>query len=82
MRKLMVTTMVISTFVFSIPIASANACQGDASHSTPPIPNYPTHIRNVIWRNTRALCLAELSQAISYPPPSPLKKPVDQKPVN
>jgi len=38
------------------------ACKGDAVRATPPIPNYPTHIRNVVWRNTRAMCLHTLSQ--------------------
>lgn len=31
-------------------------CNGDAAKATPPIPNYPTQIRNVIWRNMRAMC--------------------------
>ena len=32
-------------------------CQGDAKRATPPIPNYPTHIRNVVWKNMRAMCV-------------------------
>jgi len=31
-------------------------CKGDAARSTPPVVNNPTHIRNVIWRNMRAMC--------------------------
>lgn len=38
------------------------ACKGDAVRANPPVPNYPTHIRNVVWRNTRAMCLQALSR--------------------
>lgn len=47
-------------------VSTANAvetkCKGDALREKPPIPNYPHHIRNVVWRNTRAMCLEELSR--------------------
>lgn len=49
----------------SIPVASATEikCSGDAAHAMPPVPNYPSHIRNVVWRNKRALCEAQVSTA-------------------
>jgi hypothetical protein len=37
------------------PVKSTK-CKGDAVRSTPPVVNNPTHIRNVIWRNMRAMC--------------------------
>lgn len=47
-------------------ISPANAveikCTGDALKKKPPVPNYPHHVRNVVWRNTRAMCLEELSR--------------------
>ena len=42
--------------------AAETKCKGDALREKPPIPNYPYHIRNVVWRNTRAMCLEELSR--------------------
>lgn len=51
--------------------STANAvekkCKGDAVRATPPIPNRPTHIRNVVWRNTRAMCVQESPQAVKNP---------------
>lgn len=87
MKQLMIVTILSIAFTFSIPAANANAnhCQGDASHSTPPVPNYPTHVRNVVWRNARALCLAEkfqIASQSSQPATSSFKKPVDQKPAH
>lgn len=43
--------------------ATRAKCTGDAARSNPPIVNYPTHIRNVIWRNTRAICLPSRAKA-------------------
>jgi hypothetical protein len=57
-----------ATFALVIVISTSTAnaaetkCKGDALREKPPIPNHPTHIRNVVWRNTRAMCLQELSQ--------------------
>ena len=84
MKPLMIVTILSMAFTFSMTSANANEnhCKEDASHSTLPVPNYPTHVRNVIWRNTRALCLAEQSQVVSQssqPSISSFKKPVDQK---
>jgi len=45
-----------------VSIPSDLACKGDAARATPPIPNNPTHIRNVIWRNMRAMCLQQIAQ--------------------
>lgn len=42
--------------------AAETKCKGDALREKPPIPNYPHHIRNVVWRNTRGMCLEELSR--------------------
>lgn len=41
-----------------IPAVSpvANQCTGDARFSTPPVVNNPHHVRNVVWRNMRAMC--------------------------
>lgn len=57
-----------ATFALIVVISASTAnaaetkCKGDALREKPPIPNHPTHIRNVVWRNTRAMCLQELSQ--------------------
>ena len=52
--------------VFVALVSPANAvetkCKGDALREKPPVPNYPHHVRNVVWRNTRAMCLEELSR--------------------
>jgi hypothetical protein len=92
MKLLMIVTILSMAFTFSISAAYASetTCKGDAQSSAPPVPNYPTHIRNVVWRNTRALCLAEQSQGVSHfsqaPTPLPKKavnqRPVEQKAVN
>jgi hypothetical protein len=48
----------VSTPAQSSPTKPATApCQGDAKRATPPIPNHPTHIRNVVWKNMRAMCV-------------------------
>ncbi len=49
----------------ALPVATETAdstCKGDAVRATPPIPNHPTHIRNVVWRNVRAMCLNQITQ--------------------
>ncbi len=84
MKKLTAIAVVILAFVSSISAANANetTCKGDAQSSTPPVPNHPTYIRNVVWRNTRALCLAEQTKAGNQSAQSStsiLKKPIDQK---
>lgn len=54
------------TLVLVASASTANAaetkCKGDALREKPPVPNYPHHVRNVVWRNTRAMCLEELSR--------------------
>lgn len=54
------------------PVSSATkaACKGDAALAKPPIPNNPTHIRNVVWRNTRSMCLQQIAQKASAPEPA------------
>lgn len=34
----------------------ANQCTGDARFAKPPVVNNPHHVRNVVWRNMRAMC--------------------------
>ncbi len=43
--------------------ATRAKCTGDAALAKPPVANYPTHIRNVVWRNTRAICLTSRAKA-------------------
>lgn len=38
-------------------VLKTNQCTGDARFSKPPVVNYPHHIRNVVWRNMRAMCV-------------------------
>lgn len=60
--------LAFATFVLMLVASASTAnaaetkCKGDALRKKPPIPNHPTHIRNVVWRNMRAMCLQELSQ--------------------
>lgn len=58
------------------------ACKGDAVRATPPIPNYPTHIRNVVWRNTRVMCLQALSRTNDRATFSTNKRTVPSKTVH
>lgn len=57
-----------ATFALVIVISASTAnaaetkCKGDALREKPPVPNHPTHVRNVVWRNTRSMCLEELSR--------------------
>jgi hypothetical protein len=44
----------IDAQVLAVP--RANQCTGDARFSNPPVVNNPHHIRNVVWRNMRAMC--------------------------
>lgn len=36
---------------------AANRCTGDARFANPPVVNNPHHVRNVVWRNMRAMCV-------------------------
>lgn len=69
MKRLIVTTAFVVVFSTSISVANAteNKCKGDAVHATLPVVNHPTHIRNVVWRNTRFMCLQQLSDASKTP---------------
>jgi len=69
MKKLIITAAFVLTFTSFVPAANANEnkCKGDAARATPPVVNYPTHIRNVVWRNTRAMCLQQLSNSSKTP---------------
>jgi|GEM_PF-1012523 len=58
MKTLMMTaTVAVILAVTSIAAAAETNCEGAAARSTPPVPNNPTHIWNVVWRNQRAMCL-------------------------
>lgn len=70
----MSSTNIVKTLVFAtvsllllsfIPATAATQvrCTRDAAHSTPPVVNYPTHIRNVVWRNVRAICQQQLKES-------------------
>lgn len=48
-------------------VAELALCKGDAARAKPPIPNNPTHIRNVVWRNRRAMCLQHIAQKMGNP---------------
>jgi hypothetical protein len=50
------TTIAVSVALAS-PLSVANANEGCSKLSaSPPVPNYPTHVRNVTWRNQQASC--------------------------
>ena len=63
-RFIQITTLVL-ILAAAIPAAGATEkkCTGDAAHVKPPVPNYPSHIRNVVWHNQQALCQAQVSTA-------------------
>ncbi|PSB15065.1 hypothetical protein C7B65_25340 [Phormidesmis priestleyi ULC007] len=63
--KTLVCTTVSLLLLASIPATAATRfrCTGDAARSTPPVVNYPTHIRNVVWRNMRAVCQQQPKQS-------------------
>lgn len=54
----------------STPVSTTakTKCKGDAARATPPKPNYPTCIQNVVWRNVRAMCLEEIAHQNSTQP--------------
>lgn len=64
MNRLVFAGLLVIVALSFMPMVNAaeTKCKGDAARATPPIPNYPHHIRNVVWRNTRAMCLEELSR--------------------
>lgn len=54
MKRLM--TIAILVIATALPVGAKEvSCHGELYRSTPPVPNYPTHIRNVIWRNAQFL---------------------------
>ena len=72
--KTLISTTVSLLLLSSIPASAATQvkCTGDAVRSTPPVVNYPTHVRNVVWRNMRAMCQQQpnQSQSLTTPPDS------------
>lgn len=60
--QIAVLVVMLATLI-SAAGATEKKCTGDAARAKPPVPNYPSHIRNVVWRNTRALCEAQGSTA-------------------
>lgn len=65
MKRFIQMTVLVLILAAAIPGAGATEkkCTGDAAHAKPPVPNYPSHIRNVVWRNQQALCQAQISTA-------------------
>ncbi|PSB34919.1 hypothetical protein C7B82_01750 [Stenomitos frigidus ULC18] len=61
----MYTAILLLAVSLSIPVVAATGkhCTGDLAHLTPPVVNNPTHIRNVVWKNMRAVCLQEIAHA-------------------
>jgi hypothetical protein len=80
MKKLIYTTALMLAVILASPaIATTEThCTGDAARSTPPVVNNPTHIRDVVWKNMRAICLQELAQVTSNKPP--LSHPAETAP--
>jgi len=64
---LAMTCALFTTFIGLPAQAAETACKGDAKREKPPIPNHSTHIRNVVWRNTRMMCLQELANKRNNP---------------
>ncbi|MGA7936894.1 MAG: hypothetical protein WCA35_25280 [Kovacikia sp.] len=64
MKKLIYIAPLIMAVLLPIPVVAATGrhCQGNAIYGTPPVVNNVTHIWNVVWKNTRAMCLHEMSQ--------------------
>jgi hypothetical protein len=58
MKRFLQIAAFVLVLAAAIPVVGATEtkCTGDAARLTPPVPNYPTHIRNVIWRNKRTMC--------------------------
>lgn len=71
MKRLIITTAFVLAFSISISAANAseNKCKGDAARATPPVVNYPTHIQNIVWRNTRAKCLEYQARMVNQSKP-------------
>lgn len=63
MKRFIQLAAFVLVLAASIPTAGATEtkCTGDTARATPPVPNYPTHIRNVVWRNMRTLCRNQVS---------------------
>ncbi len=80
MKKLIYNAVLVLAVITLIPTVAATgtSCRGDAAYSTPPVVNNPTHIRNVVWKNMRAMCLQERSQTI--PVKTGLSKPQETTP--
>jgi hypothetical protein len=52
--KLFLSVASVLLLATAMPVqAKAVKCQGELYRATPPVPNYPTHIRNVVWRNAK-----------------------------
>lgn len=63
MKTLMTTaTATLILAVTSVATTAETSCKGDAARPTSPVPNNPTHLWNVIWRNQRAMCLQKASE--------------------
>lgn len=68
MKRLMIATTFL-LIAAAMPVSAKELkCQGELYRATPPVPNHPTHIRNVVWRNTQFLrdaCQNQATKAMS-----------------
>ncbi|KGF72658.1 hypothetical protein DO97_06965 [Neosynechococcus sphagnicola sy1] len=52
--KRLLTAVAILLIATALPInAKEVTCRGEIYRSTPPVPNHPANVRNVIWRNAQ-----------------------------
>ena len=67
MKAFIMTAIVavgLATSTPAVPVTK-EICKGDAAMFKPPVPNNPWHIRNVIWRNMRLVCLQQKSTPVN-----------------
>ena len=67
MKRLLSTALLVVATAFPVNAREAK-CQGELYQLTPPVPNNPTHIRNVVWRNAKSLreaCQRQVAQSTS-----------------
>lgn len=64
MKTLLSTAILMLAFMASIPAGYASEAVANAkSRTAPPVPNHPTHLRNVVWRNMQATRTTQASIA-------------------
>lgn len=69
LRFLAPIAALLSLTMFALPIqAKEVTCKGRIYRQSPPIPNHPTHLWNVVWRNAqfvRETCYKKLAASKS-----------------